>query len=653
MLAVCRAAAIAVLLLSDAAPADVAAPVGVPGTHRLPVEAFAAAGEFLLAALSPDGSRVAALTMGDSGPVVSIYRLDGAGLSARQVFELPPSLFGWFEWTDNGTVLMSYTEIPRRVGRKDRLRRVLERLSVSQATRQVIRSYEVDPLAANDVDSVLHVLPDDANHVLYAFAPDGGFYPGVYRLDIRDGGLTEVEAPQRSVLEWYADWQGHVRVASGLDRRNRPVVRLRDTPQGEWTSVRDNGVFANGWFEIAGFNAAGTSIYVRSAIGKGRVVLYEFDIAKRRIVKKIFGHPRVDVMNVIISDVVKGPVAATYIDDLMETVPLDQGFGEFMGRIEARLAGRSNFVAGMSDDGRVKLIYSELPPVPASLYAYFDDSDSLVPVRDGPEQLRADVLVRPQRVTYFARDGLEIPAYITVPAGVAAEKLPLVVLPHGGPWARDYITYYDWAQFLANRGYLVLQPNFRGSTGYGRYFEARGYGEWGEAMQDDITDGVRWLVRQGMADEHRVCIAGSSYGGYAALMGVIRTPALYRCAVAFAPVTDLRRWLARFKRTPHYQGMVARVQGERDMAYLNENSPALHAQEVGAPILLVHASGDIRVPIEHSRRMRRALGKAHKPVEYLELDGGSHFLLQPEHRRAVLSRMEQFIGRQLGPAAGP
>lgn len=259
-----------------------------------------------------------------------------------------------------------------------------------------------------------------------------------------------------------------------------------------------------------------------------------------------------------------------------------------------------------------------------------------------PEDIAA---VRP--VAFKAADGLELSGYLTVPRGREAKDLPLVVLPHGGPAARDVPGFDWWAQALASRGYAVLQVNYRGSSGFGRSFMAAGFGEWGGKMQTDLSDGVAHLVEAGVVDPRRVCIVGGSYGGYAALAGVTLQSGTYRCAASVAGVSDLRRlalWL-KSQKGAFAQRQWFRYMGSEDAgdAKLRDRSPALLADRASAPILLVHGKDDTIVPFDQSREMAEALRKAGKPVEFVTLPGEDHYLSRGETRRQMLQAVVRFL----------
>jgi dipeptidyl aminopeptidase/acylaminoacyl peptidase len=252
-----------------------------------------------------------------------------------------------------------------------------------------------------------------------------------------------------------------------------------------------------------------------------------------------------------------------------------------------------------------------------------------------------------------ARDGLELHGLLTLPPGSAGKKLPLVVMPHGGPyWVRDVWGYDPELQILGQHGYAVLQLNFRGSGGYGLQFIEKGLRQWGRAMQDDLSDATRWAISQGVADPGRICIYGASYGGYAALMGPIREPGLYRCAASFAGPTNLETM---FKWGSIRNGKLGKRYLDRalgtDKAELAARSPARHAAEIGVPVLLAHGYRDARVDVRHAHDMKSQLSKRNQPVEYVEYPETGHGLAIEKHRLDFYARLLRFLDRNIGPAA--
>ena len=263
-------------------------------------------------------------------------------------------------------------------------------------------------------------------------------------------------------------------------------------------------------------------------------------------------------------------------------------------------------------------------------------------------------------IEYVARDGLTIPAILTLPAGVElndAKNLPLIVMPHGGPEAYDTIGFDYRAQYFANRGYLVLQPNFRGSSGHGSSFVEAGHGEWGGKMQDDVTDGVKRMIEDRFADPERVCIIGASYGGYAALAGGAFTPELYKCVVAIAPVVDLPLMLADERRDmgrnhwviDYWSEFIGDPKSEKEL--LKDISPVNHAEAFQAPVLLIHGDDDTVVPIKQSRAMEKALKRAGKDVSFVRLNGEDHWMSEGKTRTDALRATAEFVDQHIGPAS--
>jgi dipeptidyl aminopeptidase/acylaminoacyl peptidase len=262
-------------------------------------------------------------------------------------------------------------------------------------------------------------------------------------------------------------------------------------------------------------------------------------------------------------------------------------------------------------------------------------------------------LVEMKPISYRSRDGLTMHGYLTLPRG-GGKNLPLIVNPHGGPWARDEWTYNSEVQFLANRGYAVLQVNFRGSTGYGREFWEASFKQWGKKMQDDVSDGVAYAIREGIADPKRVAIYGASYGGYATLAGLAFTPELYACGVDYVGVSNLFTFLKTIP--PYWKPMLDMLHEmvghpERDKALLEEASPVMHAGKIRAPLLIAQGAKDPRVNVDESDQMVAALKKRGVDVEYLLKENEGHGFLNEENRFEFYEAMERFFAKHLRGSA--
>lgn len=257
-------------------------------------------------------------------------------------------------------------------------------------------------------------------------------------------------------------------------------------------------------------------------------------------------------------------------------------------------------------------------------------------------------MAQKQVVHYKARDGLEIEAYLTLTKShKPGEKLPTVIFPHGGPMASDTDRFDYWTQFFANRGYAVLQMNFRGSSDYGFDFMKAGLKGWGLAMQNDIEDGAHWMIAEGYTDPHKMCIVGASYGGYAAMMGAAKSPKLFRCAISFAGVSDLAGLVRAHHNFINYK--VVKEQIGDDTRDLEQRSPVTFAKQIEIPVLLIHGDRDRNVRVHQSELMDKALLAAGKDVTYVELKTGDHYLSREEDRIATFKAMDTFLAKYLGP----
>lgn len=379
--------------------------------------------------------------------------------------------------------------------------------------------------------------------------------------------------------------------------------------------------------------------------------LYTFDIASDAFGELIFKHSDVDIRSVNIDEKTSELLSVNFVDDEMETqifreLPISEMINE---RRDELFAGQMISTRSVSIDGEHAVIRVRDSMEPGRYYLYDSVADHYRRLPSQYPRLDDVPLGKMIATRYVARDGLEIPAFVTLPAGMKslddAKNLPFVVHPHGGPGAQDFQRFDYFVQFLVSRGYGVLQMNFRGSTGYGHEFKSAGDKGWGQAMQDDVTDGANWLAENGYAAADRLAILGGSYGGYAALMGAVKTPDLYQCAVSFAGVSDLpdlisheRRFVAGAYRTR----FVGRLWKDRKM--LATNSPARRAEDVRIPILLMHGDQDTVVEVDQSRKMAKQLRKKGKDVDFIVFEDGDHYLSLYENRRQFLVEIERFLG---------
>ena len=352
------------------------------------------------------------------------------------------------------------------------------------------------------------------------------------------------------------------------------------------------------------------------------------------------------------TSVVIGPdgqaLGVTYEDERRRVHWIDPDLQRLQATIDRALAGKINIIRDRSSDGNKVLIWSSAADDPGTYYLYDRTTRQLHGFADPYGSLTRYSFAPVQAVTYRSRDGLTIPVYLTLPAGRPDRGLPLIVMPHGGPFARDSWEFDPHVQFLASLGYAVLQPQYRGSTGYGREFVERGFGQFGSGMIDDMEDGIDWLAGRGTVDPARVCIMGGSYGGYAAMWAPARSPQRYRCAISFAGISDvgsMLRYDARMmSATRYFQDWRRRVEGEQ-RADLGAISPLRQVARLRVPLLIAHGEKDRNVPVAQSRNLVRALQRSGASVDSVFYPEAGHGFSRPEDSGDFLRRVEAFLAR--------
>jgi dienelactone hydrolase len=465
-------------------------------------------------------------------------------------------------------------------------------------------------------------------------------------VDLATGTVVEVQPKQRDIWNWYADSEGAVRggisysgKAYTIYYRTEPGGPLRRSAAGTLTA--DDSVVDS--ISILPRIRKG---FITTNASTGRFGVYEYDLATGALGATVFEHPEVDVSGIEVAADGMRVEAVHYEDDRPRVNWLVPELKALQAQIDRALSGKVNRILNRSDDNSIVLIWSGSGDDPGTYYIFDRKSRRMERFASPFDPLVGKKLAPVKAVRYAARDGLAIPAYLTLPPGKDPKGLPLIMLPHGGPFVRTSYGYDAWAQFLASRGYAVLQPNFRGSTGYGRSFVERGYGQWGAAMQDDLDDGVDWLASQGIADSKRVCIMGASYGGYAALWAAVRNPDRYRCAISFAGVTDVRamiRYDTKAMAAPRYsKRWRQRVQGEekRDLAAV---SPLQQAKRIAIPVLIGHGETDSNVPVDQAKKLIAALKKAGIAHEAALYPNVGHGFEKPEDSIDFLKRVDRFL----------
>jgi dienelactone hydrolase len=476
----------------------------------------------------------------------------------------------------------------------------------------------------------------------------------VHAVDIMTGeGEVLDEVGSRSTAGWGADANGNVRlrydvVAGEIVTYARvdgssSWNQVHKQPIAAFEAVKETGQAAS-LIQIAGFAADPNQVYAFYYPGD-KMALGLFDLRTRQMTP-VVTDPKYDVTGIVALG--RKIVGASASRQMVDQIFFSDDWRQLQSRVAANFAGHHVTIVSVSDDRNKLVVYAEGPKWPGGAYLLFDlTGNQLTMVSARYPTIDLASTGEQKYITYAARDGLQIDAYLTVPR-TGGKNLPAIILPHGGPQARDD-GGFDWlSQFFASRGYVVLQPQYRGSDGFGIQFALAGRKQWGLKMQDDLSDGVKYLTSNGIADPARVCIMGWSYGGYAAMAGATLTPELYKCAIAGAGVSDLGDMLVW---SGKYGGGSLRYWRQHigdptaDKAAIDRASPAKHAANVRAPMLLIHGELDNVVPIRQSVIMADALKAAGKPYEFVRLADENHNISFASTRIKTLKAMDEFLAK--------
>jgi dipeptidyl aminopeptidase/acylaminoacyl peptidase len=471
----------------------------------------------------------------------------------------------------------------------------------------------------------------------------------VYDLDLATGELTLVAENPGNITSWGADHAGKIRYAIATDGVNNTYL-YRDNPKAPFkpvltTSFRDS-------FAPQFFTADNKKLYVASNLGRDKVAVVLVDPATAKEQKIVYERDDVDIAGVAWSKHRKRASYASYETAKQARHYLDPDAAKLFKGLEAKLPGYLVNLQSTTDDENRMIVAASNDRTPGARYLYDRAADKLTKLGEVQPWLPESKMSPQTPVVYTTRDGLTVNGYLTVPKGKEAKNLPVIVNPHGGPWFRDSWGFNPEVQFLASRGYAVLQMNFRGSTGYGRKFWEASFKEWGGTMQNDITDGVQYLVKEGIADPKRICIYGASYGGYATLAGMTYTPDLYACGVDYVGVANLFTFLKTIPPywKPYLEMMYEMVGNpEKDKDLLTKASPALNADKIKSPLLIAQGARDPRVNKDESDQMVAALKARGVEVPYIVKDNEGHGFRNEENQFAFYEQMEQFLDKHIGP----
>jgi len=608
--------------------------------------------------LSPDGKKLA--TAARVGKRFGLIVIDLDTNKTTPVAGFSDADITWFTWINDHRIVFSIIDM--HVGLADQLggglyaveadgsimRTIMPTIEAQANSGAYVGKYQWD-------DYLDHYKGTDDIVVGEQYIDEFGVQKGFNPIRINTRKLTRTSEGvglKGRVTDIVTDWTGMPRTAEAIDGDGNAAIWYRAPGQDNWAKLTESSTsYDKDLIEPVGFAPDGSLNMVASQADRNTRALFAYDPAKRAIGKLLYEDSDGGAnMGDPLYDKTDGHLLGVHTNsDAPRIKWIDADWAKLQDSVDAALPGNVNDLQG-DVHGRV-LVRSYSEREPGRYYLYdakthkLQEELALRPDID-PEQLAETKILH-----YKTRDGLRLMAYLTLPPGREAKKLPLIVLPHGGPYLRDEWGFNPEVQFLATRGYAVVQPQFRGSTGFGSRLFTEGWKTWGLAMQDDLTDAVKGLADADLIDAKRVCIMGASYGGYAALMGVVKDPDQYRCAIAFAAVSDIDLMFTAYG--SDFSSSLWADFGMKmlvgDPAKLKDQfaatSPARQAARIKAPVLLVHATDDHRVPLEHGLVMRNALAAAHKVYEWHEITDEAHGLMKEENRYAYYHWVEDFLAK--------
>lgn len=621
-------------------------------TEPFPVEHFSRLPEFTRPQLSPKGTMVGFVqNLSESGIAV----LTSLNLTTGEMLYLVQSdnkevKINWFEWINEQTLVISVRYASSRYGTDTVETRLIavDAKKDRDESRLLIKPRNAgirDQHFSQFQDNVIDFLPDDPEHILIAVDLDRANQPSVYKLNVATGRKSRLERGKRQIRNWITDQQGRVRVGTTLDYKSGEASTLvRGIGEDDdWQRHFEYNALTDPAIHPVGFDLDPNILYFKKYNGDKRA-LFKIDLRTNQQ-ELVFEDPDFDVDGrLLYSKKTRGVIGLTHTNSPTGKIYWDAERERLQRSFDAALPDTDNYLIDFSQDENIYILYTENDFTPGAYYLGNRQEGQLSFMFEQYPELQPDNLSAHELVTYKARDGIEIQGYLSIPKGTSG-PLPFILHPHGGPGARDVSGFDYWTTYFTSRGYGVFRPNFRGSTGYGYEFSQSQMKGWGLEMQDDLEDAANWLVDTKVAQQGKICIVGASYGGYAAMMGIAKTPDLYKCAVSFAGVSNLKKLVQDSRKYTNTKFVKNQIGDDYDD--LENRSPYYQVNNIKTPILIVHGEDDRVVNVNQSQMMVEELEDEDKLVEYLELENGDHYLSIQQNRHAFFKAMDVFLQKHL------
>ncbi len=619
--------------------------------EELPYQAFSRLKNYTSVKLSPDGSKLAFIqNIQDAGMAV----LCSYDLATKETLYLVQSdnekvLINWFNWANEETILVGV----RYAGNRNSTDTVETRLfAIDVKPEREEARLLIKPKSSTFMrkhfsqfqDRVIDLLPEDPQHILVALDLDKPVMPSVYKLNIYTKKKSRIEKGKKLIRSWMTDRQHTLRLGLSIDyKTGETKTFIRENADSDWQSYFEYNAFTDPPIYAVGFALDPNILYFKK-YKDDKLSLFKLNL-KTKEQQVVFHNPDYDYLgNLVYSKKTKDVVGIGFISDEDNRLFWDDSRNALQQSLDKSLPDTHNFLVSFDTSENKYVLLTINDEIPGTYYIGDRSKNTLTYLFQHYPELDSKELSEHQIVKYTARDGLEIEGYLTLPKKTEG-PMATIIFPHGGPTARVTGGFDYWTSFFANQGYVVFRPNFRGSFGYGYDFAYSNLRRWGLEMQDDLEDAVHYLVDKGIADKERVCIVGGSYGGYAAMMGIAKTPDIYKCAVSFAGVSNLEKLFKNSKRYLNKEYVKNRIGG--DSEDLQSRSPHYRVKDITSPLLLIHGENDRVVDAEHSRMMAEEMQDEGKTVEYIELENGTHYLSIQRNRHKTFAAMEKFLKTHL------
>jgi dipeptidyl aminopeptidase/acylaminoacyl peptidase len=512
-----------------------------------------------------------------------------------------------------------------------------------------------NPISFTDFDGVraqiIDDLPDQKDFVVIGLNKRNKQVFDPYRLNLKTGETSMLAENPGNIQGWMFDHDGKLRIATAIVDGVNQSILYRENEEDEFKTIITTN-FKEG-FNPQFFTFDNKNIIGSSNLGRDKSVIVEFNPITAKEVRVLYANDDYDVNGVGYSRKRKVITAAYFESWKSERHYFDSTSKAIFEKIQNQLSGYEIGITAINKEENIIILRTYSDKSLGSYYIYNSDDDKMEKIVEVSPWIDENEMSKQLPIDYQSRDGLKINGYLTLPKGYNmenAKNLPVVINPHGGPWARDSWGFNPEIQFLANRGYAVLQMNFRGSTGYGRKFFEASFKKWGREMQDDITDGTQWLIDKGIADSTRIAIYGGSYGGYATLMGLVKEPQMYAAGVDYVGVSNMFTFM---KTIPPYWEPMLEMMYEmvgdvvKDSTMLREVSPVFHVDKIKTPLFIAQGKNDPRVNVDESDQMVKAMKDKGIKVEYLVKNNEGHGFRNEENKFDFYRAMEKFLNTQL------